>query len=294
MIIDKDGGRGVTYRPLTVTNVNQPPSVSAGNPYTGNEGAAIVMTATGTDPNNDPLTYTWNFGDGTTGSGNSISHVYADNGTYSATVTVNDGSLTATASTSVTVANVAPSAVFVAPSTPLAQSASFALALNSATDPSPVDQASLRFRFNCNDGTGWTAWGTTPSVTCLAKVNPRTYAVRGAVRDKNNAVTAYVDSVTVVNNAPVVTLTGPSTVTIARGATVTLGGMFTDFASDSAWTGQVRWGAAQGQTNVPNVQPNLPFSASKVYSRVGTYSAEVRVRDKHGAIGLQFVTVVVQ
>ncbi len=59
------------------------------------------MTATSTrasptppwaaDPDGDPLTYAWDFGDGTTGTGASVSHTYATAGAYNAKVTVSDG-----------------------------------------------------------------------------------------------------------------------------------------------------------------------------------------------------------
>lgn len=47
--------------------------------------------ASGTDPNGDPLTYTWNFGDSATGTGASVSHTYTTTGTFTATLTVSDG-----------------------------------------------------------------------------------------------------------------------------------------------------------------------------------------------------------
>ena len=48
------------------------------------------------DPNEDVLTYSWDFGDGARGSGITTTHVYEAAGTYDVTLTVNDGSAEAT------------------------------------------------------------------------------------------------------------------------------------------------------------------------------------------------------
>ena len=48
------------------------------------------------DPNEDVLTYSWDFGDGSRGSGVTATHIYAAAGTYEVTLTVNDGSAEAT------------------------------------------------------------------------------------------------------------------------------------------------------------------------------------------------------
>ncbi|RBP51137.1 lytic polysaccharide monooxygenase [Arenicella xantha] len=57
------------------------------------------------DPDNgpQPLSYTWNFGDGQTASGASASHVFATSDTYSVTLTVDDGQDNATQTKAVTV-----------------------------------------------------------------------------------------------------------------------------------------------------------------------------------------------
>ena len=57
-----------------------------------NPGETITFNVSATDPDGDSLTYTISFGDGTAnGSGSQVVHTYAEQGTYTATATVNDG-----------------------------------------------------------------------------------------------------------------------------------------------------------------------------------------------------------
>jgi len=99
---------------------NQPviASVSAApNPAT--IGQSVVLTVAATDPNDNALTFGWNFGDGASGTGNIASHVYAAAGSYSAVVTVvNSAGAQATANITVVVAPGAPPSIGGAPSGP--------------------------------------------------------------------------------------------------------------------------------------------------------------------------------
>ncbi len=56
-----DVGRGTSDHDPNVATfiINDPPSVSAGGPYTVIEGGSVTLTATGTDPEGQPLTYAW-------------------------------------------------------------------------------------------------------------------------------------------------------------------------------------------------------------------------------------------
>jgi chitodextrinase len=51
------------------------------------------------DPENAPLTYSWTFGDGGTGTGATVAHVFNSGGTFTVTLTVSDGTNQVTAAT---------------------------------------------------------------------------------------------------------------------------------------------------------------------------------------------------
>jgi hypothetical protein len=63
----------------------------------------VSFNANASDPDGDTLSYTWNFGDGATGTGANPSHLYPSAGTFAVSVEVSDGKKTATATGSVTV-----------------------------------------------------------------------------------------------------------------------------------------------------------------------------------------------
>jgi len=71
---------------------NRPPNADPNGPYLGAVGSLIGFDGSGSsDPDGDPLTYVWDFGDGVTGTGNMPTHAYSSAGIYDVCLVVDDG-----------------------------------------------------------------------------------------------------------------------------------------------------------------------------------------------------------
>ena len=75
-----------------VTSANPGVTVSAGgSPLVGFKPLAVQLTATGIAMSGAPLSYAWDFGDGTTSTDQNPAHTYGTGGRYPAQVTASDG-----------------------------------------------------------------------------------------------------------------------------------------------------------------------------------------------------------
>jgi len=181
-------------------HLNDAPTVSAGGPYSLDEGSTTVLTASGSDTEGGALTYAWDLdGNGsfeTTGQSVGFS---ANDGPATPTVRVqvtDDIGQTATDQVTVTVRNVPPTATFSAPATSSA-GFPFTVSLSAPSDPSAADTAAgFAYAFDCGDGAGYAAFGSSASATCPTS-DVGTRAVGALIRDKDGGVTEYRGTVSV-------------------------------------------------------------------------------------------------
>jgi PKD repeat protein len=247
---------------------------SQGRPLTGvfDEGAACM----------DACSFSWNFGDGATGSGRIVTHTYAAGRTYNVTLTVTDAAgSSASAAKTVTVSAIAAPTVTLAvsPNPPLAgQPAVLTASATPATGHSIV-----RYEWNFGDGTSQTT--TVPTVTHTYS-NLGTHVARvtatddvgqtgSAVLSFNIVGTGIFASFTVSPSNPVPS----STVSFNGSASIGAGG-----ASIVKWSWDFGNGTRVDETDA---------FASTSYSAVGTYTVTLTVTDSGGRTGTTTRTVTV-
>jgi hypothetical protein len=167
---------------------NAKPVASVGGPYTGAEGSAVGLALSATDGDGDALTYSWDLGDGTTGSGAAppASHVYADNGAYDIVLAVDDGrGGVDTARTTASISNVVPSlASFSVSTTPHGLTNGLVTVPISATFTDPGSLDTHTATLDC--GSGFTAQSYAPDGTASGECSfssPGVYSIQLTVRD---------------------------------------------------------------------------------------------------------------
>jgi PKD repeat protein len=217
---------------------NASPHASVGGPYSGLEGSPVTFALTATDTDGDALTYAWDLGDGTKGTGSTPpeSHVYANNGSFGIMLAVADGrGGVDTARTTATIANVAPVLGPVSvPTTPLAlTTAGVTLPVSATfTDAGILDAHTTTL--DCGTGalTQSDAPNGTAGGTCTF-ASPGVYAIQLTVRDEDGGSdTRLASGQVVVYDASAGWVTGGGWIVSPAGA----------FAAAPALTGKLTFG----------------------------------------------------
>ncbi len=211
---DNKGAFGnVVTANVTVSPVNDAPTVSLAGPTSVDEGGVLTFTYTVSDADNDPLFFqilscdSGNHGIGSFNGPPPI-NVSQPTGTFEcrysdgtihnivADIQVNDpsGAWSDHGLVNVTVNNVAPTATLNAPASVI-EGSEFTVSLTGAFDPSGVDiTAGLRYSFDC--GSGFGPPGPANLTTCTAGLSG-SVTVKGKVQDKDGGSNTYSQSVTI-------------------------------------------------------------------------------------------------
>jgi PKD repeat protein len=187
----------VPLDPEPAAPANNPPMANAGGPYSGEAGSTLIQFdgSGSSDPDGDPLSFTWNFGDGSTGSGMMPTHTYSSADSYTVELVVEDdqgGSASAITSAEITApsANIAPVAD---PGGPYSGETGVEIRFDGTASTDPNGDA-LFYSWSFGDGSNGT--GATPT---HAYATAGAYEVSLVVNDGELESAAAVTKVDVVD-----------------------------------------------------------------------------------------------
>ena len=279
--LDNDGD-GLTDGNDPDCIANTAPTANPNGPYNAVAGNVVVFSSDGSsDPDGTIVSYAWNFGDGSSGTGASPTHTYMSEGTFTVTLTVtDDGGATGLASTTATItpAPVPPTANSGGPYTGTVGTAiSF-----DGTGSSDADGTIAAYAWNFGDG--GTANGPTPTHSYAVDGN---FTVTLTVTD-NDGLTG-VDSTTATvnpaggNTPPVARANGPysgtegSAIQFSSNGSNDPDGAIVSFA----------WDFGDGNTSIAE-------NPQHAYVAAGTYTVTLTVTDDAGDFSSDTTSAVVE
>ncbi|WP_233189025.1 LamG domain-containing protein [Subtercola sp. Z020] len=278
-VTDNDGATGVTQttvRAVAAPPANVPPTAAFAAVPTD---LTVAFDASDSaDSDGTISSYAWTFGDGSTGTGKTVSHLYGAAGTFSVKLTVTDNK-GATAVTTGSVMVTVPPPANVPPTAAIDTTVSNLAATFSGAASTDSDGTIGSYAWNFGDGQ--TGTGRTVSHTYGAA---GTYTATLVVTDNSGATGTATQSVTVTNPPAMPFALDSFTRTVSNGfGTADVGGAWTKFgtASDLAvnnGSAVFRLGTAGSQTGAylnsvsqTNTDLRVQFSLDKPATGGGTY-----------------------
>ncbi|KPG00112.1 hypothetical protein IP87_03475, partial [beta proteobacterium AAP121] len=279
---------------IVLSNVNDGPRLGLLTDAAGSEGSVFSRSITIGDPDPESHQVTVNWGDGsantvfvTSLANPNISHVYADNGNYTVTVTVNDqqgqGNSIESGSFTANIANIAPTIPLFG-NTTVEQGQVYTLDLGSVNDPGDDDVT--EYRINWGDGSPvetYTAATLPPGgilTHTFVTVGPKTIVV-GLTDEDGVYANAGTKTIDVSAPAEVITVNAGADTTVNEGNFFSRT-IFFDDPTDQGAAGRtytVDWG--DGQTSNGNIAAGqFSFNIGHSYAdNGGPYTVTVTVDD---------------
>jgi hypothetical protein len=280
---------------FTVNKANSPPFVTAG-PFAVNEGSSILLTASGSDPDGDTLTYDWDLDD------DGIFETPGQNVLFNNTVdgpssprvrvrVTDDDGLFFIADAVVVVRNVAPAAVgnLILSSASIKENDSVTLS-GAFFDPGILDSHTVII--NWGDGSSNTMLSFAAGVFSYTAGhqylddNPSgttsdLYNITVTLIDKDGGVGSSGTSVTVNNVAPTITIVSGPLDPITLGMAANLSVSFTDPGTADTYSYRIDW-ADQSISTGSVAASKRSFTVDHIYSSPGAYGIIIELTDDDG------------
>jgi len=200
---ENDGNNvAITYFAVVPSQENRPPHADGGNDRFGYLEEPMLFSARySEDPDDDPLTYSWIFGDGGEGSGRFTNHTYLYKGQYGASLLVSDGEKIDIDSFTVTVTeplvNNPPFAVILVQTHTVETNEYLELDGRSSSDP---DRDELMYEWDFDDADGVNDW-VRGALVITKWMTAGSYTVTLRISDDETTTTAT-ETISVVEPEP--------------------------------------------------------------------------------------------
>ena len=266
IVTDDDGATGNATATKTILN-RAPVALFTESTTTALTDVVISFNASDSyDTDGTLVSYFWDFGDGTNGTGVTVDHAYLDDGVYTVTLTVtDDDGATSTVTATKTIQNRPPTALFTESATTVYTGEIIYFNASSSYDP---DGVILSYFWDFGDGTN--ATGILANHTY---VDNGTYTVDLTVTDDDGATSTASSTKTVLNTSPVASFTESST-TAYKGEVIRFNASVS-YDPDGSVVSYF-WDFGDG-TNASGV------IVDHAYTNVGTYTVTLTVTDNDGA-----------
>ena len=261
-LTDANGDTSSATQQITVADETPTAALAVTTAAPGSGQPATFDASASSDPDGTIVGYAWTFGDATTGTGATVSHVFAAPGTYTVALTVTDSDGdTATVTAPVTVAG--PLAQFTAP-TPQLEGSTLAF---DAGDPGPAAAAPVSYAWTFGDGATASAASATHAYAAAG-----TYSAILTETDANGNTSTVTHSVTVLDEAPTAAFTVATSLPSTQRPVAFDAGQSSD--PDGSVVGYA-WNFGDGLYG-SGATPTHQFAAA------GTYTVTLIVTDSNG------------
>jgi PKD repeat protein len=265
---------------VSVEMGNQPPTADTSGPYKATVGESLAFDGTASsDPEGNISSYAWKFGDGSTGTGVSPSHIYNAAGTYNVSLTVTDeGGLTATSMTTALIDEVNMQTPMAKANGPYSGAVNMALSFSGTGSEDP-DGSIVSYNWDFGDGSNESGADVSHAYTMEGS-----YTVTLTVEDNEGLMDT--DSTTAVigvgNMSPVADTKGPYSAMVNEAVKFDGSGSQDPDGSIVAY----EWNFGDGSTGSEQ-------SPVHSYTTEGTYNVTLTVHDDSGAMDSAATTVTV-